>query len=177
MNKLPERLITKTGKAEAYYEYVICRYIAPHFTFFLKRLKISNPNIVTFCSFFILLIAGLLTSLVRLHSNLLYRAVIALLIQLSFILDCSDGQLARILGRTSKLGAWLDKILDRVGEFIIFSIFGYAAWLQTGNELFLYLGVFTGYCLSAYTLAMAYSGMCQLNNIVKVSQVKRKRWL
>ena len=125
MKKFPESIATKTRKTESYYESLISRYIAPSFTLFFRKLKISNPNVVTYCSFFMLLLSGFMAPKLNLLSIPVYRVIIILFIQMSFIFDCSDGQLARRTGKTSKLGAWLDKILDRGGELIIFSLFGY----------------------------------------------------
>lgn len=38
----------------------------------------------------------------------------AVLLQLGYALDCADGQLARVTGRTSRLGGWLDVYCDHV---------------------------------------------------------------
>ena len=38
----------------------------------------------------------------------------AVLLQLSFGLDCADGQLARLTGTFSPLGGWLDAMFDRL---------------------------------------------------------------
>lgn len=39
-------------------------------------------------------------------------ALVGLLLAVGFILDSADGQLARLQGRSSKLGEWLDHVLD-----------------------------------------------------------------
>jgi phosphatidylglycerophosphate synthase len=172
VSRIPVDLITKSGpKTESYYEYLISRYIAPYFTLLFKKLQIKNPNIITWCSFSLILIASVMVVNLGLLSSIVYRVIIAVLIQLNFIWDCSDGQLARITGTTSKLGAWLDKILDRVGEFIIFSVFGYVAWQYTGNLIFLLLGIITGYSLSAFTLAMALSNSSKLQNLTAIKKI------
>ncbi|MFB4313376.1 CDP-alcohol phosphatidyltransferase family protein [Actinomadura sp. 21ATH] len=45
----------------------------------------------------------------------------AVLLYLSFVLDCVDGQLARYTGRASVFGAWLDSVLDRVKEYAAYA--------------------------------------------------------
>ena len=45
----------------------------------------------------------------------------ALLAYLAFAADCVDGQLARYTRQFSKLGAWLDSVLDRAKEYVIFA--------------------------------------------------------
>ncbi|MCP2335374.1 CDP-alcohol phosphatidyltransferase family protein [Actinomadura rupiterrae] len=45
----------------------------------------------------------------------------AVLLYLSFVLDCVDGQLARYTRAFSPFGAWLDATLDRVKEFGVYA--------------------------------------------------------
>jgi phosphatidylserine synthase len=42
------------------------------------------------------------------------------LLQISIIVDCVDGELARYTRKFSKLGAWLDAVTDRVKEYMVF---------------------------------------------------------
>lgn len=50
----------------------------------------------------------------------LWAVVGAVLLQLAFTLDCVDGQLARYARRFSALGGWLDAVLDRAKEYVVF---------------------------------------------------------
>ncbi|MGW0589157.1 CDP-alcohol phosphatidyltransferase family protein [Streptosporangium sp. NPDC002607] len=56
----------------------------------------------------------------------------AVLLYLSFVLDCVDGQLARYTRAFSPFGAWLDATFDRVKEYVVYVglAFGYAAGLE-----------------------------------------------
>lgn len=45
----------------------------------------------------------------------------ALLLQVSFTADCVDGQLARYTRTFSSLGAWLDSVLDRTKEHVVYA--------------------------------------------------------
>jgi hypothetical protein len=45
----------------------------------------------------------------------------AVLLQVAFMTDCVDGQLARYTRQFSKFGAWLDSILDRTKEYVVFA--------------------------------------------------------
>ncbi|MGQ9571473.1 MAG: CDP-alcohol phosphatidyltransferase family protein [Thermodesulfovibrionales bacterium] len=176
MVRIPDELITKTGvNTVSFYDFLISRYVAPHLTIFLKIAGIKSPNLVTLLSFIFILLPGFMVLNISGLKDIYYRAIIAILIQLSFVLDCSDGQLARIIGKTSKLGAWLDKVFDRVGEFFIFTIFGIAGWWQTGNLIFLFLGIVTGYALSVFTLAMALSDSEKLMNLKKVLMAREAK--
>ncbi|MGQ0626453.1 MAG: DUF5941 domain-containing protein [Sporichthyaceae bacterium] len=68
----------------------------------------------------------------------------ALLLQLSLILDCVDGELARYTRRFSPFGAWLDLTTDRVKEYAVYAGLAIGA-ARTGD------GVWT---LAAATLAL-----------------------
>jgi hypothetical protein len=45
----------------------------------------------------------------------------AVVLYASFILDCSDGSLARYTGNFSRYGGWLDMIADRGKEYLVFA--------------------------------------------------------
>jgi len=45
----------------------------------------------------------------------------AILLQISFTVDCVDGQLARYTRTFSRLGAWLDSVFDRTKEYLVFA--------------------------------------------------------
>jgi hypothetical protein len=45
----------------------------------------------------------------------------AVLVYLSFVTDCVDGQLARYSRQFSALGAWLDSVFDRTKEYMVFA--------------------------------------------------------
>ena len=51
----------------------------------------------------------------------------AVLLQAAFTADCVDGQLARYTRTFSKFGAWLDSILDRTKEYLVFAGLGIGA--------------------------------------------------
>lgn len=73
-----------------------------------------------------------------------------LLVEVSYVFDCADGQLARYRQQFSPFGGWLDQIADRIKEFAIYGTlaFGYSRvhgssiklWMWTLTALFaLYL--------------------------------------
>ncbi len=75
-----------------------------------------TPNLITITSLFIGLIAAWCFSC----GDRVHLIAGALLVQLSFTVDCMDGQLARYRQQFSNLGAWLDRVSDRVKDFIYF---------------------------------------------------------
>jgi phosphatidylglycerophosphate synthase len=65
----------------------------------------------------------------------------AVLLPVSYVLDCLDGQLARYTGRTSPIGDYLDKTLDVLKIFILNAAMAIAAYDLTGQSLYLVLGL------------------------------------
>jgi hypothetical protein len=64
----------------------------------------------------------------------------AVLLYLSFVFDCVDGQLARYTRRYSKFGAYLDSMFDRAKEYVAFAGLGIGAsssevWVLAGAML------------------------------------------
>ena len=60
----------------------------------------------------------------------------AVLLQLSFGLDCADGQLARLTGTFSDLGGWLDAMFDRLKEYAVYAGLAIGS-ARTGNDVWL----------------------------------------
>lgn len=92
----------------------------------------ATPNQVTFFSFLV----GLLSAFCFSRGNLLNTFFGAALLQLSIIIDCVDGELARYTRKFSKLGAWLDAVTDRVKEYLVFLALAIGAAKQ-GNDLWI----------------------------------------
>jgi len=155
MNKLNDKHIHKGGnRPESFYSFFTSRYISKPLVPFLIKMGIKNPNIITIVSFLILLFASSLILLLK-QKNLNNRIIISLLIEISFILDCADGQIARFLNKKSLFGGWLDKYLDRIGEMVLYTIIGYYSWLNFGHFIYLVLGVIIGYLFIYYSLLYA----------------------
>jgi phosphatidylglycerophosphate synthase len=76
-----------------------------------------TPNAVTLVSFAVGLAAA-----ACLAAGTRWASVAgALLLQASFTADCVDGQLARYTRMFSGLGAWLDSVLDRTKEHVVYA--------------------------------------------------------
>jgi phosphatidylglycerophosphate synthase len=83
-----------------------------------------HPNVVTGISFTVTHLALLM--LVLLPTTLPLCVGIWLMLTFGFMLDSSDGQLARVSGRTSKAGEWLDHTLDMAKILNVNMAFSYA---------------------------------------------------
>ncbi|MFH2006993.1 MAG: CDP-alcohol phosphatidyltransferase family protein [bacterium] len=99
-----------------------------------------SPNAIT--------VAGLLVGLASGVSAGLggYRAVLAatLLFALGLVLDCVDGEMARISLSTSRVGQWLDTIVDDLSVVSLTVGLGVGLWRETGLVTHLWAGVGTG---------------------------------
>lgn len=88
----------------------VCRPPAAVLVYLLRATPVT-PNQVTFLSLFVSLLSAATLVLWRERLGL---GVAAALVYLAFVLDCVDGQLARITGRTSEVGSYLDFLVDEI---------------------------------------------------------------
>jgi phosphatidylglycerophosphate synthase len=93
------------------------------------------------------------------HLSVVLGAVLA---QLSSVVDCADGMLARATGRTSEFGAYLDLVLDRVNEFFLIAGAVLGCFARTASVRLLILGLVTlglyFLQISVFYLTEAYAG-------------------
>jgi len=113
---------------------VVSRYINRRISIPLTVLIVKSnlpltPNQVSLLSFLL----GIVAALFYILKNPILAGI---LVQVSSIIDGVDGELARILGKQSKLGAYLDAVLDRITNIAIMaSIAYYLAITNNINEL------------------------------------------
>jgi len=102
-------------------------------------LKFLTPNLLTLLSFLLTLsVAGIIVI------NFQYSLITAsIVLQVAYILDCMDGQLARYRGMSTDLGAYLDKVLDYIKFPIIILAIARNVFDQDGNSTVLFLGFAT----------------------------------
>ena len=87
-----------------------CRPLAAVFVYLFYRTPIT-PNQVTFLSMLVALIGD---ATLLFYPGQLGLGLAALLLYLSFVLDCADGQLARIKAMSSSVGSYLDFLMDEI---------------------------------------------------------------
>jgi len=91
------------------WEYLLTELVYRRFSRPLARILAKTsitPNTVTIIATIMGLLSGILIALGK-----IYEGVAVLFI--SQILDCTDGDLARITGRVTRLGAFIDRVFDR----------------------------------------------------------------
>lgn len=103
-----------------------------------------TPNFVSFLSIVFCLIGVIILFLYPSYYPFILLA--AAMWWIGAIFDAADGDLARFSGQGSQFGGWFDSFLDRIKEFMIFSLLGYLVFKQYNNEIYLlagFLSVFT----------------------------------
>lgn len=75
--------------------------------------------------------------------------VAAAVFELSFILDCVDGMLARLRKIASPLGHLLDFLMDELKAMFIYGCVAVRLWRETGDERLLLVGLAGLFCLAS----------------------------
>jgi hypothetical protein len=115
----------------------VCRPPAAVVVYALRNTPVT-PNQVTFLSSLVAAGAGAMFALLPGH---LWLIAATLVFELSFVLDCADGQLARLRKQSSPLGHLLDFLMDELKAMFLFGCIAYRLWSQSGDELFLLAGL------------------------------------
>ena len=100
---------------DGFYSTFLVRRASKPLTRIALKLGLS-PNTITTISF----IVGIAAAFAFGTGQWAWIVVGALLLQLSLIVDCVDGEVARATRKFTSLGAWLDASTDRVKEFAVY---------------------------------------------------------
>jgi phosphatidylglycerophosphate synthase len=93
-----------------------------------------TPNQITFLS--LVVFVGAMDAL-ALGRGYFWLVGAALGLELSYVLDCVDGQLARLRHRSSPVGAHLDFLMDELKAFLLVAACGIRLWRADGHEWWL----------------------------------------
>jgi hypothetical protein len=105
-----------------------------------------TPNQVTFAS---AAIAAGACAMIALLPGWGWLVAAAAVFELSFVLDCADGQLARHRKMASPLGHLLDFLMDELKAMLLFGCVAVRMWRETGDERLLVLGLGGLFCLAS----------------------------
>ena len=94
-----------------------------------------TPNRITLASFIVAVLAAICI-LIGGYTNFIIAAI---LIHISHVLDCMDGQMARYRKTSSVIGSYFDRLTDQVQVILWFGAVGYAAYAQTLSVQALFL--------------------------------------
>jgi phosphatidylglycerophosphate synthase len=113
--------------------------------YFLRDTPIT-PNQVTFASAIICVGAG---AMIAALPGYLWLVAFAALFELSFVLDCADGQLARHRKLASPLGHLLDFLMDELKAMFLLGCVTVRLWREGGDPWLLVIGLCALFCLAA----------------------------
>jgi phosphatidylglycerophosphate synthase len=105
-----------------------------------------TPNQVTFLS---AIVAAGACAMIALLPGHLWLIAAAAVFELSFVLDCADGQLARLRQMASPLGHLLDFLMDELKAMLVLASVAVRLWLERGDEQFLLIGLGGLFCLAS----------------------------
>jgi phosphatidylglycerophosphate synthase len=105
-----------------------------------------TPNQVTFLSTVVAFGACAMFALCPGWAALILAAFV---FELSFVLDCADGMLARLRKLASPLGHLLDFLMDELKAMLLFGAVAVRLWRESGDERLLIVGLGGLFCLSA----------------------------
>jgi len=105
-----------------------------------------TPNQVTFLSAFI---AAGACAMFALLPGYLWLVAAALVFEFSFVLDCADGQLARLRKTASPLGHLLDFLMDELKAMLLLACVTVRLWRDGGDDRILIVGLGALFCLAS----------------------------
>jgi phosphatidylglycerophosphate synthase len=111
------------------------RKLSVHFTRWFLKTSIT-PNQITLLSFGV----GLIGALFFLKGEYFYNIAGVAVFQFSAVLDCCDGEVARIKSMQSKLGKWLDIVCDNIVHIVVFLSIAWSFYASSGFSSYLVLG-------------------------------------
>jgi phosphatidylglycerophosphate synthase len=111
----------------------------------LRNTRIT-PNQVTFASAFI---AAGACAMFALLTGWRWLVVAAAVFEFSFVLDCADGQLARLRKIASPIGHLLDFLMDELKAMLLLACVTVRLWHQEADDRLLVVGLFALFALAA----------------------------
>lgn len=145
MHSKLEKLWATKSKNDEWWSSFVTSPLAIFANWIVVDWKWLSPNLITLFS----LLTALLSAGLIIVGGQTNFYIAAGLINVSHILDCMDGQMARYRGSSSRAGNYFDKVTDLIQIFFWFSAVAYAAFLQTHSIIPVFLA-FTG--VSFYSL-------------------------
>jgi phosphatidylglycerophosphate synthase len=115
----------------------------------LQRSRVT-PNQITFASLVVFVAAATVLVALPGWAGLLIAVVV---LELSYVLDCVDGQLARLRGTSTPVGAHLDFLMDELKAFLLVAATGIRLWLPDREPRWL-LEALIGLCAVASAISL-----------------------
>jgi phosphatidylglycerophosphate synthase len=119
------------------FENLIYRHFSIRITRLLIYTKIT-PNQITGFS----LILAFIAAIFYFRADYASLVIGTIFLNLSYLLDCVDGELARYKKLNSAFGAWWDLVCDKITEYAIFASLTLGLYFRTTDPTILILGFF-----------------------------------
>jgi phosphatidylglycerophosphate synthase len=104
-----------------------------------------TPNQITLSAFVVAFVASAMVVLLPGYLGLLAAIVV---FELSYVLDCADGMLARLRGIASAKGHLLDFLMDEIKAFVLLAAVAARLFLESNDTRYLLLGLVGLVCLA-----------------------------
>ncbi|MGH8777039.1 MAG: CDP-alcohol phosphatidyltransferase family protein [Jiangellaceae bacterium] len=128
------RLAASARSGDGFYSTFVLRRVSRWVTALALRVRL-RPDPITALS----LLVGLVAAALFAVGSAWALVAGAVLLQVSLVLDCVDGEVARYTRQYSAFGAWLDAVSDRVKEFAAYAGLAVGA-ARSGEDLWLLAG-------------------------------------
>ena len=129
----------KTRKVpDLFWNAYVCRPIAAVLVSAIQGTRIT-PNQITLSAVLVALVSVAMLLCWPGHLGLLLAVVV---FELSYVLDCADGMLARWRGTASPVGHLLDFLMDELKAFCLLAAVSVRLFQEHGDTRFLLLGLF-----------------------------------
>lgn len=122
-----DRLWAAKTKDDEWWSSFVTSPLAIAVNYFAVESDQITPNRITLASFVVAILAAICI-VIGGTANFI---IAALLIHISHVLDCMDGQLARYRKVSSATGSYYDRVTDQIQVTVWFGAVGYAAYAQT----------------------------------------------
>lgn len=166
MNIKEIKKIARKKNYDSFWLDLLPRRFGSYIVYLLQKTSIT-PNHITILSFISSIFGILLIAATP------YKIIGAFFYFIGLVLDCTDGQLARLKGMGSKFGKWLDGFVDEMVRGLLYIGLSLAVYSQTGNILFLFIGLWV--CVAEYNVSFS-----NVNNIMtfgaSTKEIIRKKY-
>jgi len=135
MNDRMSRLWATKTRDDEWWSSFVTAPLAILVNYAVADIRWLTPNLITLASF----VTAVVSAAFIVVGGVTNFVIAAVLIQLSHVFDCMDGQMARYRKTTSASGSYFDRVTDQIQVTLWFGAVGFAAYDQSGNILPVFL--------------------------------------
>ena len=164
----------KTRKVpDLFWNAYVCRPIAAVVVNAIESTRIT-PNQITLSAVLVALVSVAMLLLWPGHLGLIAAVIV---FELSYVLDCADGMLARWRGTASPVGHLLDFLMDELKAFCLLAAVAVRLFQEHGDTRFLLLGLFGLVALASGIALTTFVRRPELKGTAPVPAVPGRRSL